>query len=201
MSFTKYPKNWHANGYGWHNNAALSYPKPPSPTKPSGYSPGASSIYPSAYGMPVPGRPAGTSPYPTMPMPGAPGMPPLPGSNYYNSGNAQLSYGFAPNILPTQIPNVHRNDSIESPGLGWNIGGGGGGRSIDSFDSGVLDPAKAQKEIPCQAIHVPEDEMPIYSFFGLDSVSIFSFSFNMISLQFIGILLCLLITHHDFSKI
>lgn len=27
MSFTKYPKNYHANGYGWHNSAALTYGK------------------------------------------------------------------------------------------------------------------------------------------------------------------------------
>lgn len=27
MSFTKYRKNYHANGYGWHNSAALTYGK------------------------------------------------------------------------------------------------------------------------------------------------------------------------------
>lgn len=27
MSFTKYPKNWHSNGYGWHSSAALTYGK------------------------------------------------------------------------------------------------------------------------------------------------------------------------------
>ena len=44
MSFTKYPKNYHANGYGWHNNAALTYGfKDPN----SETSSGVSSLYPS----------------------------------------------------------------------------------------------------------------------------------------------------------
>lgn len=194
MSFTKYPRNWHANGYGVHNNVALSYPSPPSPPKTNAYPSGTSSIYPSAYGMPMPGVPAGSAgsagPYPmVLPMGGAPRMPPLPGSQYtpapnYNSGNVQLSYGFAPNVLPTQIPNVQRKDSIEQPGMdmgpgmgmgpgvGWNLGGGGG--STDSRD-GVSEAVKSQKEIPCQAIHVPEDEMPIYSMFGLGGVCNFNF--------------------------
>lgn len=29
MWMPKYPKNWHANGYGWHNLAALGYDKNP----------------------------------------------------------------------------------------------------------------------------------------------------------------------------
>lgn len=38
MSFTKYPKNWHANGYGWHNSAALTYGKDPTSETSSGVS-------------------------------------------------------------------------------------------------------------------------------------------------------------------
>lgn len=171
MSFLKYPKNYHANGYGWHNMAAMGYAKPPSPSSGS-ISSGVSSIYPSPYsGMPMP-----------MPTPGAfassgPAMPTLPNSQYNNGGNVgvQLSYGFAPGIVPAQIPNVPRADSINSgPKLGWNIGGVGAGGSsapsITSVDSGVHDPIKAQQETVCQSIFVPEEDRPIYSF-GFPSVS------------------------------
>lgn len=151
--------------------AAMGYAKPPSPSSGS-ISSGVSSIYPSPYsGMPVP-----------MPTPGAfactgPAMPTLPNSQYNSGGNVgvQLSYGFAPGIVPAQIPNVPRADSIDSgPKLGWNIGGVGAGGSsapsITSVDSGVHDPIKAQQETVCQSIFVPEEDRPIYSF-GFPSVS------------------------------
>lgn len=172
MSFTKYPKNYHANGYGWHNMAAMGYAKPP-PSSNNSFSSGVSSIYPSAHG----GMP--------MPMPSAfantgPAMPPLPGSQNQYSG-VQLSYGFAPSVVPAQIPNVPRVDSIDSgPKLGWNIGGMGGGASsfprppsvasTTSTDSGVHVPITAQQERPCQSIFVPDEDRPIYSF-GFPSVS------------------------------
>lgn len=171
MSFTKYPKNYHANGYGWHNMAAMGYAKPPPPPSNNSFSSGTSSIYPSPYGgMPMP-----------MPGPGAfantgPTMPALPNSQFNSGGNigVQLSYGFAPNVVPAHIPNVPRADSIDSgPKLGWNIGGGGGGSSTastTSVDSGIHDPIKAQQETPCQSIFVPDEDRPIYSF-GFPSVS------------------------------
>lgn len=186
MSFNKYPKNYHANGYGWHNMAAMGYAKPPSPSKNSSFSSGVSSLYPSTYGMPLPNAFGGNGP--TM------SMPPLPNSQYNNAGNvnigAQLSYGFAPNILPNQIPNVQRNDSVEKYGgggigvgaggstFGWNIGGisDNGSNRSSSVDSGVHDPIQAQQEKPCQSIFVPDEDMPIYSF-GFPSVSNFRFSF------------------------
>lgn len=46
MSFSKYPKNYHAHGYGWHNMAAMGYSKV-DPSISSGSS-GVSSLYPSA---------------------------------------------------------------------------------------------------------------------------------------------------------
>lgn len=176
MSFTKYPKNYHANGYGWHNMAAMGYAKPP-PTLPSSnnsFSSGVSSIYPSAPArmpMPTPGVFANTGP----------AMPPLPNSPYSANVGVQLSYGFAPSIEPAQIPNVPRADSIDSgPKLGWNIGGVGGGSSSSSIpsrtsiDSGVHDPIKAQQEVPCQSIFVPDEDRPIYSMFGFPSVSLYN---------------------------
>lgn len=170
MSFTKYPKNYHANGYGWHNLASMSYPAaqptaiPPSPT-----SSGASSLYPSqlSYG----GMPALPNQQAYQQFSGMPQMPPLPGSNTANMG-LQMSYGFAGNVSPAKIPNVRRDDTVDmGPSIGWSIGGGGGGGSggfgtpsRNSSDSGVHDPIQAQTEIPCQAIHVPDEDMPIYSF-------------------------------------
>lgn len=169
MSFTKYPKNYHANGYGWHNMAAMGYAKPPLPSHSSSTS-GVSSIYPSPYGgMPMPGPGAFVNTGPAMPA--------LPNSSYNSGGNVgvQLSYGFSPNVVPANIPNVPRADSIDSgPQLGWKIGGGGASGSstpsTTSFDSGVHDPIKAQQETPCQSIFVPVEDQPIYSF-GFPSVS------------------------------
>lgn len=94
-------------------------------------------------------------------------MPPLPGSNSANMG-VQLSYGFAENVSPSKIPNVRREDTVDmGPSIGWSFGGGGGGHSTpsrNSSDSGVHDAIQAQTEIPCQAIFVPDEDMPIYSF-------------------------------------
>lgn len=52
MSFTKYPKNWHSNGYGWHNAAALTYGKN---SNDSDTSSGVSSLYPGAPAPPLGG--------------------------------------------------------------------------------------------------------------------------------------------------
>lgn len=152
--------------------AAMGYAKPPPPSNNSSFSSGVSSIYPSSYGvMPMP-----------MPTPNAfantiPTMPAIPNSQYNSGANVgvQLSYGFAPSVVPAQIPNVPRADSIDSgPKLGWNIGGletgGSSSTSTTSNDSGIHDPIKARQEKPCQSIFVPEEDRPIYSF-GFPSVS------------------------------
>lgn len=102
-------------------------------------------------------------------------MPPLPNtpnSNKYDG--MSLSYGFAPNIIPCHIPNVQRKDSLpKGPSIGWSIGD-----LVDSRRSGIPSPAPAsdspvenkQVEALCQAIIVPDEDMPIYSF-GYPSVS------------------------------
>lgn len=183
----KYPKNYHSNGYGWHNLAAMGYAKAPqstpTPAPPFGGHPG----YPAAtYGAPA---------YPmaslSMPMPpGAAnysGMPPLPGSAAnvtapYPSGHAsgmQLSYGFASNVLPSQIPNAPRTEAtphagqsapnIAAPGIGWAIGG-----LSDATDSGdVHDPHLSQQESKYESIFVPIEDRPIYSNMRFFDVSIF----------------------------
>lgn len=163
MSFTKYPKNYHANGYGWHNLAAAGYAKPPSPTK-SSTSPSNNSPYSMHYSMPQTNQPF---------VQGMPQMPALPSSNIYQQNThpsgMQLSYGFAPNIIPSHIPNIVRDDNVDQndgrPLVGWALGGN---KSLTgSTDSGnVHDTIKAQAEIPCQAVIVPDEDMPIYSFFG-----------------------------------
>lgn len=162
MSFNKYPKNYHSNGYGWHNLAAMGYAKPPSPSKTSSLSSGVSSIHPSPpYGYPsgMPPLPGSQPAYSGM---GMPQMPPLPGSNQ-NVG-VQLSYGFAPGITPSHVPNVRRDDSVDAgPGIGWSFGGNNSTNSLHSNDSGVHDTIQSQNEVPCQAVRVPEEDMPIYS--------------------------------------
>lgn len=172
MASIKYRKNYHSNGYGWHNLAAMGYAKPPAPAQqPLGYPPS------------FPSGPNGT-PYPnmaslSMPMPGmqaaAPnysmGMPPLPGAgSYQDTSNVgfQLSYGFAPSVLPSQIPNAPRHHSTAAvpypaapsstpagPGIGWAIGLG------NSTD--VHDPHQAQAESKYESIFVPNEDRPIYS--------------------------------------
>lgn len=162
MSFSKYPKNYHANGYGWHNLAAMSYPKPQSPTRASSVSSGTSSIYPSSQlSYPtMPTLPGSQQPY--QQFAGMPQMPPLPGSQNSNLGT-QMSYGFAPNITPSHIPNVRREDTVDTgPSVGWNFGDSRS--SSQSVDSGVHDQIQAQSEIPCQSIFVPDEDLPIYSF-------------------------------------
>lgn len=166
MSFTKYPKNYHANGYVWHNLAAMGYAKPPSPVK----SP-QQSIYPTSFNIPQPQQNTNYS-YGG----GGMGMPPLPGSRTAAPTGAQLSYGFSANVVPAQVPNVPRADSIDGgPGIGWNIGGSNDSGSRSSAGTpktpdGIHDVIEAQQEKPCQAIFVPDEDMPIYSF-GFPSVS------------------------------
>lgn len=129
MPSIRYPKNWHSNGYGWHNAAALSYggQKPP----PSETSSGVSSLYPEG-------------------SPCAAGGPNL---------GFQLAYGFAPGVLPCQVPNPapDATSGHAHPNIGWALTS-----DTTSFDGVEDTKAVAHEEVPCQAIRVPEDEMPIY---------------------------------------
>lgn len=84
-----------------------------------------------------------------------------------------MSYGFAPGVVPNQVPNpnVPRgshdasfDSSASYPNIGWALSRG------DSVHSAVSEnEIVSQEEIPCQAIFVPEDEMPIYGNYGLVS--------------------------------
>lgn len=75
-----------------------------------------------------------------------------------------MSYGFAPDVLPCQVPNFQPNSAGGSsasiggtPNIGWAITS-----DTSSFD-GVTDvPAVSHEEVPCQSVFVPADEMPIY---------------------------------------
>lgn len=101
MSFTKYRKNYHANGYGWHNLAAVGYAEAPKDTTSiSSGSSGVSSLYPSSY-LSMPPLPGGG-----MPMPG---MPPLPGSMPQMPGMP------SPSSASSMMPPL-------PPGPGSNIG-------------------------------------------------------------------------------
>lgn len=83
-----------------------------------------------------------------------------------------MSYGFAPGVMPNQVPNPNvprgSHDSFDgsksSHPIGWALSRG------DSIHSSVSEEEiVSQDEIPCQAIFVPADQMPIYGMY--DSVS------------------------------
>lgn len=81
-----------------------------------------------------------------------------------------MSYGFAPGVVPNQVPNPnvtrgsHDNSFSGSSNIGWALSRG------DSVNSGISETeVVSQEEIPCQAIFVPDDEMPIYGNYGLVS--------------------------------
>ncbi len=77
-----------------------------------------------------------------------------------------MSYGFAGGVMPNQVPNpnVPRGShdssfdgSKSSYPIGWALSRG------DSIHSSVDESEiVSQDETPCQAIFVPDDEMPIY---------------------------------------
>lgn len=90
-----------------------------------------------------------------------------------------MSYGFAPNVLPSQVPNAQHIGGAPPntaaygggssgaggayPSLGWAFSGDQSNFGSTSTFGGVSDvTAVSQNEVPCQAIFVPEDEMPIY---------------------------------------
>lgn len=158
-SLNKYPKNWRSNGYGWHNSAALTYGGPQANSETSS---GVSSLAPSAGGGSGLGWSLGGGQNATS---NAVGSSP-------NIG-LQMSYGFAPGVMPSQVPNAVHGTQPPPPGrrhanLGWAITA-----DTKSFD-GVTDvPAVQQDDTHCQAIHVPQNEMPIY---GSYNVSIYIFT-------------------------
>lgn len=143
---------------GWQNPSALSYPS----QRPAG-----PEYRPQSNAKPYAGFQAFSNPYQ---------MPPLPGSNNQYDG-ARLSYGFAPNITACNIPNEQKpqaNTQPKGPSIGWafqNDLTDGCAQSTPAEDS----PVEKQVEIPCQAIIVPDEDMPIYSF-GNPSVSCFYFN-------------------------
>lgn len=75
-------------------------------------------------------------------------MPPLPNKtvNEQNVGR-NLSYGFAPKCFESNAQNPH---------IGWSPNVHKGETSIET------EPTRAQVEILCQAIRVPDEDMPIY---------------------------------------
>lgn len=80
---------------------------------------------------------------------------------------SQLSYGFAPNIIPSSVPNAYHEQPshLSEPRfhIGWSIGGDNVPSPSSSQDETVTDAIQRQTEIPCQAIRVPDEDMPIYS--------------------------------------
>lgn len=85
-----------------------------------------------------------------------------------------MSYGFAANVMPNDVPNpiVPRGshdssfDGSSASNIGWALSRG------DSVHSAVSETEiVSQDETPCQAIFVPDDEMPIYGNYGLVSSS------------------------------
>lgn len=83
-----------------------------------------------------------------------------------------MTYGFAPGVLPSQVPNVVREmpplpssaGGAPYPNLGWAFTA-----DTSSFDGVSEGPTISKEEMPCQAIFVPADEMPIYGTFNVSS--------------------------------
>lgn len=78
-----------------------------------------------------------------------------------------MTYGFAPGVLPSQIPNVPK-DGKRGPNMGWlDLQS-----DTSSFD-GVEDVKSIQQtERKVEAIFVPADEQPIYGNLYLVSITI-----------------------------
>ncbi|XP_055707120.1 calpain-B-like isoform X4 [Phlebotomus papatasi] len=145
MAFNYYPKNWHANGMGWYNPAAMQtgwkIPPPSAPRALDAYSTGSSSSGVSS-----------ACPYPTS---GPSGMP-----------TPHSAYGFVmPPPLP-QMPGIAPPAPLYPP---LNFEGSGGPGSLSSIGSMISEPnippvvpptisGYGLEEIPCAAIKVPEDQ-------------------------------------------
>lgn len=166
MAFNYYPKNWHANGMGWYNPAAMQtgwkVPPPSAPRAPDAYSTGSSSSGVSS-----------ACPYPTSGPSGMPSktisrdFPPffwlIHGSCFAAPHSA---YGFVmPPPLP-QMPGIAPPAPLYPP---LNFEGSGGSGSLSSIGSMISEPnippvvpptisGYGLEEIPCAAIKVPEDQ-------------------------------------------
>lgn len=147
---------------GWQNPAAFSYPTQPPQPQPA-YRPN----------MVTPGFPLVPNPF---------RMPPLPGTvDPSRIDGASLSYGFAPNVVPCNIPNEQRQNGFSGPNIGWSIGDRTDGSCVSSHAEDTVQ--KQEVETVCRAIIVPDEDMPVYSF-GQASVSIFwAISFRRISIE------------------
>lgn len=76
-------------------------------------------------------------------------MPPLPDQRGNNPNiGSYLSYGFVPNVSPSHLTN------IQTSHIGWLIQN----ETINIENDRI----KSEIEIPCQAIMVPDEDMPIY---------------------------------------
>lgn len=110
-----------------------------------------------------------------------------------------MSYGFAADVMPNEVPNPNvprgSHDSsfdatAKSHQIGWALSRG------DSVHSSVDEAAiVSQDEIPCEAIFVPEDEMPIYSNWSVSKnfcgfFSITHYYVNKMFLRNFHIILC-----------
>ncbi|XP_053684454.1 calpain-B-like isoform X2 [Sabethes cyaneus] len=129
-----YPRNWHGNGFGWVNPAALNQPSYP-PQMPTPGSSGYSSLNPSISGQSLsygfvqptsspggyPPAPAPSLPYPTMGFAGGFGGMPMPNAGY---------------------------DAPQMPSMPMPMPG-------DSYGSSSTEDAAQAQEIPFQAVSIP----------------------------------------------
>lgn len=101
-------------------------------------------------------------------------MPPLPNARNNNRyDGVSLSYGFAPNVIPCNIPNEPKQNSpSKGPTIGWAVGDQADGACVSSHaaEDGPIE--NKQVEVLCRAIIVPDEDLPIYSF-GYPSVGHF----------------------------
>lgn len=100
-------------------------------------------------------------------------MPALPINMSQNIGT-QLSYGFIPSVLPANTPNAVREINVgpvDNNTIGWTFQTEDK-TTHENFSNFETDSIRAQIEFPCQAIQVPEEDIPIYSSLGFQTISI-----------------------------
>lgn len=167
MAENKYPKNWKSNGVGWVNPVALTYGRQAPHQPPSEQSSGVFSFYPPGGSNASNNSSSSSGIGWSLGGGGGSGFAaPAP----QNIGE-QLTYGFAPNVAPCQVPNArHAAPPPQPAGFGSAFSAFGGGASnpnigwavqadTGSFDSGPSDvPSVQQAEVPYQSIFVPEHE-------------------------------------------
>lgn len=135
--FNYYPKNWHANGYGWVNMQALAYAtgEKTTPDGPGSNPSVGSSLYPSLPGKAWQWNYSKRNVFFTIFF------------IFYLPGSAALSYGFSDNVLNPQKP---------TPSLYPKLG--------FTDDSEISSPPREDnvrarpQELLCTAVHVPPDQ-------------------------------------------